>query len=1717
MKTSFTQYLRGWLIHVIPILGFLILVKTDARAVCDASWSEVTMTINCEGDFNFILNNPNVKSVQFKGNVGTFWPVPIIHAASTYAPGSSFELEIICNDDSKDFLTGTLPAYDVMGGTGSGSYTWTGADGAGIVDDYTPDSPFFNVNMSQSSKTNPTCSVAPNDMDGKISIMLNGAGLGKCDDTTWDIQLNGVGPIITIKVGQKANFTGLAAGNYVATATVNTYSCPCPIAQVLPFGPIGLSGPIAGTTSIACNSKVNISVSGECSATILAMDLLRGVVDPCDPMMAMIDSLVVKSGGVFIGGSGNVPINALGVFIPDVTDVDGVNILGKPLKVEVHVKNSVNFCWGTVILEDKSPPIVTCNDPTLMEILCLDYDGSVMSTIDDLVQDCSDFTTTIIAQSEITDCRSLPDGILRRVVVDYFAVDEFNNRSNDCTDTLDVLRFDTIPNNMVLDVPGCILMPPDFVLDIIGYNEVMVDGNVIKLPTDVDPLTCTGNYARLDPNDPENPAPAPIKLIEGGSGFPRLLFINENGDPDTTYLIPLNYKNASNFYKGIIDENLANCNIGVDFDDLVFNFGCKLKIQRQWFLREWSCEGEQVLPLGLQEIIVTDHEDPYFVEKVPDQNFTVQADECYRFWNIQKPVVKDSCDTDVDLELAIYDADDAGGWRLIGPTVGPNGQPNMFFNFPVGMSWIVYTAYDDCGNQASDTTKITVMDNTPPVVICKEFLVVGISGDGNVKVPATSVDNGTYDQCGDPTICVTRMDHLDLLMSIDQDGNGEVLFNAFDDALKASADNDDGCYRDYSSKAEDRNGILYIDKEDLCAPYVEFCCADAGKELMIQLTASDSDGNVNRCMTFIELQDKNPAVITCLPNIIIDCDFDLPEYVRNYDDINDDPLSEFFGSIVLQGEQKTFGIPDEFILSNPNVNYVDGTIFDNCEIPRISVTNVPAIDNCGFGRIERRIFSHESGSPVLVCTQFIFIERGELIEGIDIIYPTADTLLTGCMTPEDIINESFGQPEVVGDKCSLIGISVENQIFLFNTQDQQADACFKIVRTFTIIDWCQSTSGNPFTIGRPFRQIIKVNDPDGPVISCSQELLLEVNSCDGGEVMLMATATDECTQGRDHTWTGFVESDEDRDGIFETFYPDVIITVDEIGSNESKATHIATYPTGDHRITWTVSDRCGNVESCVQNFSIVNTKKPTPFAIDISTVLMNTNGMVEVWAADLDNGKSEGPCGEVLSMSLVRVSDVGKRTDGGFGISTPSLAFTCADVKEEGIDVNYFVFYSAGNNTFVFDYTTVNIKIQDNNDVCTMVTSSIITGNIHSESRQSLPNISVDLLSTGNQVASALDAAMTDELGDYAFPAMPQGGSYRIDPSSTDDYLNGVTTLDLVMIQRYILGLLELESPYKILASDVNNDLKITTLDLVELRSVILGYKESFSNNESWRFIDETYVFDDPTFPFESNLGEVYNISSLSADMTIDFIGLKVGDVNGSVDVSSIIAPGRTIYNLKSQDQKFVEGEIVTLALNATQQIRTVGLQMALSFDTDKIEFLGIDANGINIGSEHIGSHQVKNGMLSISWNDYEAQNILPGTSLFNIQFRATGQGNLSEVVRLKQTMTAAEIYNEHLETSGIALSFNEFVQGNGFTLFQNTPNPFAENTQISFYLPAAADATLTISDITGRTIKNYTGSFDKGNNYISISKDELSASGVLYYTLETDEYTDTKRMVVLK
>ncbi len=129
------------------------------------------------------------------------------------------------------------------------------------------------------------------------------------------------------------------------------------------------------------------------------------------------------------------------------------------------------------------------------------------------------------------------------------------------------------------------------------------------------------------------------------------------------------------------------------------------------------------------------------------------------------------------------------------------------------------------------------------------------------------------------------------------------------------------------------------------------------------------------------------------------------------------------------------------------------------------------------------------------------------------------------------------------------------------------------------------------------------------------------------------------------------------------------------------------------------------------------------------------------------------------------------------------------------------------------------------------------------------------------------------------------------------------------------------------------------------------------------------------------------------------------------------------------------------------------------------------------------------------------------GPTSLTVTFVATdGCGNKSS---MDATFTA-------LPAMGGNGGSNEDVAAESLQLFQNQPNPFSDQTSISFYLPEGGKATLSIYDVSGKLLKEIAGEYSQGMNVEEISRSDLQGAGMLYYKLSTATETATQRMILL-
>ncbi|TNE56828.1 MAG: HYR domain-containing protein, partial [Bacteroidetes bacterium] len=1416
-------------------------------------------------------------------------------------------------------------------------------------------------------------------------------------------------------------------------------------------------------TVIVCNDLVNVSIhndGGDCVFVIAPDDVLEGGY-LCD------DDYEVVLTYPFGTNTYNPP-----------NRVDYSHI-GKYLNYSLVHAISGNVCWGQIKVEDKEPPVLTC--PSNITINCSDP-TDVSFTGSPLVSDCG--TWTSVDTDDFTDLGSCSDP-RAEIIRTWLVTDKSGNQST-CSQTITIAPFD--------------LADVDF-------------------PADV-----TVNCETVGSTDPSVTGSPTINGTPIGSGGLCMASISKT---DEYYdICPGSYE-----------------------------------IIRTWKVRNMCLPISGDNPVTHTQVIkIIDTNGPAFA--CPD-DITVSTDPftCCATANLPDVIITESCSQVTSLTYKLVGQDITTGNLIVLEGTGylsdfagnNHWDPDTMAVFgytqclPLGDYTVTYTASDACGNISHCTFTMTVEDQIPPVAACDEFTQVALGGDGMAFINAFTFDDGSYDECYDVHFKARRMD-----------SNSCQSSSQFHDQVK-------------------------------------FCCEDANDTITVVFRVYDipvpngsvsqdyGDGHYNDCMVSVFVEDKIKPLCHAPANVTVSCE-------------NFDPSLWAYG----------FGEAE-----------------DNCCIDTITTTtNYSLFDTvCSKGTITRTFRAFDCAGNSSQCSQRVFVnyEQDYWLK-----FPN-DVIVTECNG-----SGNYGEPTFYGEDCELLGVSFEDEIFTV-----VPDACYKIERTWTIINWCtynpngscinvpnpnpNATVNHPSNLPGPtvspagtlspwnptivkinptdptptnysifwdanancykYKQIIKVIDNEDPIVDncpASPVEICDLTPNDGlfwnasywydnvtgshdlceAPTDLTITATDSCS-GANVNVRYLLFLDLDGDGDMETVVSSTNLpgfnninynnaynpnfgggtprqfdgrpvlsnqkygfTIETTVSGNAKTASVRwntqqqptnyvvpQLPYGNHKIKWIVEDGCGNETVCEYAFEVKDCKKPTVVCLNGLSVNIMPTQMITLWANDFLQYTEDNCTPSDKLVIGIRKSGAGT----GFPLNpdgTPqtSVTFDCNELGTQLVEL--WSMDLAGN----ADYCETYVIVQDPNGFCG-ADFGTVAGTLKTEDDNGLEDANVELEGAHPALPPVSMFDFSDNTGNYSFAGVPYLGDYTVTPTKDNDPLNGVSTFDLVLINKHILGLAPLNSPYKMIAADANNSRSITTFDIVELRKLILGIYTELPNNTSWRFVDRDFSFPDPLNPFQTIFPETKQIAAMQQSMNDEnFVSVKVGDVNGNAVTSSLMnledrTAGTLLFDVNERTVK--AGETVTVNFRAAE--KAVGYQFTLHFPN--MEIVGVTP-GAEMTMENFG---IFNGehFLTTSFDNERT------VGEFAVTFRAEAAGKLSEMLKVSSQITVAEAYNMDRERQEVALRFNgadgSTVTGLGFELYQNQPNPWLNKTQVGFYLPEATEATLTIFDGSGRTLYTTSGDFSKGYNAIAIERALVNTTGVLYYKLETATDSAVKKMIQTK
>ncbi len=288
-------------------------------------------------------------------------------------------------------------------------------------------------------------------------------------------------------------------------------------------------------------------------------------------------------------------------------------------------------------------------------------------------------------------------------------------------------------------------------------------------------------------------------------------------------------------------------------------------------------------------------------------------------------------------------------------------------------------------------------------------------------------------------------------------------------------------------------------------------------------------------------------------------------------------------------------------------------------------------------------------------------------------------------------------------------------------------------------------------------------------------------------------------------------------------------------------------------------------------------------------------------------------------------------------------------------------------------------------------------------------------------------------------------------PSLDTDHINGVSTLDILLIQRHILNILPFTDQLDFIAADVNNTKTVTAQDLVDIRKVILGITDFFPNNTSWRFDHNNTTADNGD---NFAISEDYFCSDEGTHL-VDFTGIKIGDVNNSVvDTRNGESIDVTYEIVNDQIQFYVQ-----------EDVEMMGLQLAMNVEGASLKSLTSALEGFS-EVNYVLSDQA----FVISWNTTASIKVEAQTPLFVINM---DQSNLV-TVNVETEGLASEYYDGSLNTINVNLiNANSGQSTDTEQLISVSPNPV--NNSLTITLDAndveRSDVNLQLVDLRGKTV----------------------------------------------
>ncbi|HRI58689.1 MAG TPA: hypothetical protein PK228_03170 [Saprospiraceae bacterium] len=543
-------------------------------------------------------------------------------------------------------------------------------------------------------------------------------------------------------------------------------------------------------------------------------------------------------------------------------------------------------------------------------------------------------------------------------------------------------------------------------------------------------------------------------------------------------------------------------------------------------------------------------------------------------------------------------------------------------------------------------------------------------------------------------------------------------------------------------------------------------------------------------------------------------------------------------------------------------------------------------------------------------------------------------------------------------------------------------------------------------------------------------------------------------------------------------------------------------PEGRHHLIWRI-EQDGVVKYCEHSFRIKDCENPTLLCEQDWTISMDPYSVAVLHMNDILSSAEDN----TTPFSFIKFSLRKAGTGTGFPLDSTdneviTLSFDCEELDSQKVEL--WAKDRLGNTA----HCTVFVTVTDDDGVCEQV--PLLCARTYWGAGDIVKPVTYKMIwvDTSQKLIKQLLPLQAGGCG--MMTDLPPVNSFSLSAACDTNPLNGVSTFDLLLISKHILGLQPFDAPWKWFAADANKSNSVTTFDVVELRKLILGIYDKLPSNTSWRFFTADCNF--PTNPFSAYCPPEYTFITTPLwdyPAEILFNAVKTGDVNGTanpVSFGPVDAETRgESMALHLPEVSMQTGETYHISIKTEEIAEWLGFQFGLQFDPDAIEIEAITSGLKDFDGDSWALP--KQDLLNVSWFNPTPQTVFPDEGLIKLRIKALRPANLSEVVELSAGGPTAEAYTAAETILPLQLQFgNNVAPLDETTVFTPQPNPTTSGVKIPLRLAQPETAAVEIMDCSGSVVFQYNTLLEGGNHMLEVPALAFPAAGVYVWRVQVGD-----------